>query len=561
MYAQNLLEKRMTIAAQMTDKISTYFDVIKDMIVKIDPKAHNKFMNALILIKDSVHEIQNIKIAANNPTDWLKLGQYLYNLLGNIKEMYPVIHDSLVNEKYLKMAIYNMSATYSLEIETNRITALNLLQQYYETCVDDAEIIDIILDKVNLQTNIPTVLLFINDNEKMVNKFMIEVLRETIKHVNGDSKQRLLDLIEQQKNILFNSQRLVLKYRGPQSPLVRYGLCPKTLSMPIWELFELIGAKWRSKTDIKDNFRQLATELHSHIFVIDKIASSPIEFDIRGLVSIEYITQNDLKTNPTNGLNKKILERYNTIKELPTGNTLMKFAVTRFLIPNAKQAYIIETLNGNLYRLMSNTKELYADIDSVRGLINGLSTRPIVYGHLHEMDIINKCFDEKSHIILNAYNEQVHAAPASYIVKEKVISDFMEEYEKVINQHIPISPSEFRDMVTGNTNSINEILLYRLSHSIKTPEKGRAEYIITYMAKFDGIIRQFIKVLENKYNMYSISELLFKERTGNDLKQYLLAICKDIIVKVVNELDRAKQWTDYDISIKEFFLESKHEIV
>ena len=177
---------------------------------------------------------------------------------------------------------------------------------------------------------------------------------------------------------------------------------------------------------------------------------------------------------------------------------------------------------------------------------------------MHENDIINKCFDPKSHAILAAYEEEKQTALSSDIIKGQIIYEFTQTFEDKLSKKVPSTSGEFYHMVLGDNEEINDILLDRLIDTMGIHTKGSNEYTLTYLTKFDTIIRQFIKELENSAKKHHVGHLIFKERSGADLKKYLMDIYKDIITNAVNELDRSKQWTEYDVSIKEFFIERKY---
>lgn len=559
---KGLLKSRIDIVSQILTITSKYFDMIKESLIGMNPRQYEHYTKSVAQATESTKAISEIDIGTSGIDGLLSLGVSLYDLLGNISDAMGVVRDVVENEKYLQMTLTNMSATFLAGVQHDRRQILLLLDKYHEHGHDnDLDIIGAILEKIGVKDNIAPIILFLTERHGSVNKFIIELLRESLNYVNGVNKQRLQTLVEKEKDILLGATRIHTNYPGPQSPLVRYGLCPRTASMPIWELLELIGAKWINRTDIIENLTRVSKEIKAGLIIIDKSARSPIEFDIRGLVSIEYITQNDLKTTPQSGLSKKVLERYNTVKELVRGKTLMKSAVTTIIPSGSTRVYIIETLNGNLYRIMSNTLDLHVNIDSIQGLIDGLSTRPMEYNRLHEAEIIDRCFDPKSHVILTAYSEDRRAAPSSTVIKEHIIYDFTQSFEDKLGNEIPQDPSAFREVIIGDTDEINEILLDRLIHTMGLHGKGSTEYTLTYLTKFDTIIRQFVKELDNQIKKHAIDPIIFKERSGDDLKRYLMDVHKDIITGVVNELDRSKQWTEYDTSIKEFFLERKYAIV
>jgi hypothetical protein len=432
-------------------------------------------------------------------------------------------------------------------------------EKYLEiSVVDDEKIFEIVCNEIKIADNSDNVIAFIIKNENVINKFTIKLIGAIIKIVNGERKRRLELIIEKQKDILLGSSRKDLsKWPGVQGKISRYGLIPITISMNISELFGTLKLEYEKELSNDENFTRAAKEIG--IIILNIATPNPIEFSLRGLIDIDFINAHDLKTNPASGLTKKILERFNTAKLLPKGSNSAPMVKYPAKIKSNKW-YIFETLNGILYRQLGRNGRAIITSEDISGLLVGLSTRAQVYNLIQSNDIVAKCFDPKNQLVLSSYKDDKKVVHSSEPIKASIINQLSTWFDKQITEHVPKSAQQVKSMAI-NSAIITEVLLDTLTHSTGIYGKGSSEYLVTYIAKFDSIIHKFIRELERRWGDEKISNMLFKERTGNDLHKYLMNMYTHIVKLSADEMDKSNVWTEYDISLKEYFLEQKQVVV
>jgi hypothetical protein len=428
----------------------------------------------------------------------------------------------------------------------------------------------------------PQIYLFIDKNRANVNKFMIELIKEMIQHSSEGTKTALLDLVEVQKDILLGAGRLKMNYKPPQCMITRCGLVPKGESTDLADLITSLGAKYDADLDISDNIETAISTLKCGFVFINKISRSPMEFNISGLISPEYIAKNGLQFGPQSGLTKKVLQRLATIRELPRGerDTFADLAKTfgeispgvvsisievklsdRKVEVSPDTVYVIETLGGNVFRLISDTTNNVASPRAIYGIIGGVKTRPVKYNGLHEGEILARCYDPLSTMLLNQYEQETKSIQVDDPIKGRLLNDFVEYFESRISESTPESEAEYKNIIAQDDDIITSMLLSRLIAGINIQSKSMSEYMITYMVKFDEIIREYLREFASGLAKISIPDILFREKSKAEIKKYLVDLYKDIANNAITTLDKRKRWVEYDISLKEFFMEHKYIVM
>lgn len=546
-----LLKERMHNVLTIATCVEKYMEVVKDIVSGINPAAYVKCIESIAELKTHAEIIPNL---VNNDAPSMSA---VYQKIIDLDASIDILMQMLNNETYSKLAFHNMSPTYVMGLRQNKNIALDAFDKYIEMAVIDDEVIfDAVFNSIKLSTNPDSAVAFIVKNENVVNKFMIKLIGAVIKIVTGDRRRRLELIIENQKNIVLGASRKdISKWGGVQGLIVRYNLRPMTASMPLPDLFAQLGLKYNAKLTPDENF---AANAISHGIIVTNISTkSPIEFSLQGLIDMSYISANDMKTNPLSGLTKKIIDRFNTARELPRGGSAKP--ITKYPAKNKSSWYVFQTINGDLYRIMGKDS-LTVTSDQIHGMLSGLSTRAHMYNELHSSDILSRCFDPKGQLILSLYQDEKQIVSSSGPIKTSIVDQLTIWFEQELKKTIPKSLSELKSMAI-NVDVITTVLLDLLTHSTGIHGKGSSEYLITYIAKFDSAIWRFIKELERKWNNENMSDRMFKERTGDDLVKYLLTIYTVVVKAAADELDAVRTWTDYDISIKEYFLEHKQAIV
>jgi hypothetical protein len=537
-----------------------YLGIIKEIVMSINPAEYKSCESNIELLKTTAEELPKMISSTDRPLDTML---NVYNKFIDVDNAIATLIKLFENTTYSKLALYNMSATYVMNVHQEKNLALNAHDKYLDMSVDDDEIIfDSVFKHINLHTKPDPLISFIIDHEEIINKFTIKLIGAVIKVVTGDKRRRLELIIETQKDKVLEASRVdITKWSGVQGTIVRYGLKPLTLSYAQDKLFEKLNLKYNPKLSVLENFTAIAT--NSGVILINKSTPSPIEFDLRGIMDINYVMENDLKTTPQSGLTKKIVERFNTARQLPRGTKsepIVKIHASEKSSATASTWYVFETINGELWRLIGRDGSNTTKSDSIRGLIDGLSTRASQYNNILAEDIIAKCFDPKAKMILDSYEDVKRVLPSSETIKSTIIDGLVEWLGPQLKKNMPKDIADFK-YISVDRRVVADTILSALTHTTGIHGKGSSEYMLTYICKLDFIIGKFVKELERQWSLETISDRVFKERSGDDLYKYLMDVFRGIAKSTADQLDKLRLWTEYDISIKEYFLEQKQAVV
>ena len=281
---------------------------------------------------------------------------------------------------------------------------------------------------------------------------------------------------------------------------------------------------------------------------------------------MDFITKNNLKTQPLSGLTKKIITRFNTANRLPpakstvdgpeaeAGNQLSE--PIRRVAGTQETWIVIESINGDMWRQLGLRGEGVIPGTMILGLTEGLTLRPHRYHSIQSEQILKKCFDKKAPLLLDIYAEQNKTLGTSEPITATIISKLTSIMEKKL-ETMEINLLNFTTVATDRV-PVNKVLLSVLTHTTGTYGSRSSEYLVTYIAKLERIQYKFGTEIGSAAREADIPERMFKERTGDDLKSRLLAIYQSILQTAVDKLDSTRVWMEYDMTLKEFFLEEKH---
>ncbi len=544
-----MLTARMQHIETFTRKVADYMHLAKDIITGINPGEYK----ILVADLDTLHTMP-VEVLA---IDWkvdniIHLAVDCYQRLTTLDACARRAMQVMENETYAKLIIYNMSSTYVTNVYQMRNDAAAAHEKYLSVSVsDDEEIFKVILAAIPA---VDDMYMYVVNNEHIINKFTMKMISQIIVKGSNEKRRRAELIIENQKDIVLSASRAdTRKFAGVQGAIGRYNLLPVTKSMPVAQLFASIGAPYDPKVPLEDNFTALAKQIG--VLTLNKATPSAVEFNLSGLINADFVAENNLKTNPLAGLNKKIIERFSTATLLPRGGP--PDIVRQY--GKGDKWYVFESINGELWRLMGVSGEKIVPADMIAGLLRGVTTRPHKYNSLQVGTILSKCFDSRAGAILSSYSELQVSTQSSESIRAQILDKLTKNFEAKLTRSFKTA-AEVKSAAVDHA-AISETLLDVLTHSTGGHGKGAAEYLITYIAKFDGIIYDFIKKLERQWGAVTLSNRIFTEYPVQELGAMLVDVFRATTSAAINELDQTRVWTDYDISLKEFFLEKAHIIV
>ena len=303
--AFNILEERMTEVKIIADNSAKYVDSIKNIINSMNPKEYSDAIDSITFLNEVVDSILKIKLIGKR-SEILQKAFELYQLFNQLESNIVFLLSIFENNVYAKMALYNMSATYAMNILHDKNTVITAYEKYQSLSIpNDEEIINLVFKMVPITDKPEQFIPWIIEKKQTVNLFTIKLISSVIDLVSGDFRRQLELVIEDQKDSLLGAQRKVLSFVGTQEILVRYNLTPITNSMPINKLFEELEISYDDEISLEENFNHIV-EKNIGVIVINRSSPTAVEFDLRGLIDLNYVIKHDLKTNQQSGLTKKI---------------------------------------------------------------------------------------------------------------------------------------------------------------------------------------------------------------------------------------------------------------
>lgn len=579
------------------DTAKLYGGYVSDIVLSLNAPAMHAF-NAALEETEAVMAAANVllkDVAAANSQHLLSIGYKLYDHYQHIRRATEEFSNMARNAEYSRMAMYNFSGSTLGIITDARNKLIDLCESYVKLDVDtNTAGLKWFMTGINVSANLPIVLMFLFESHH-TNGFIVELVRRAVKIATGVNRDKLMQIIEHEKNALFGATRVKFPYSGIQKLMVRCGLVPVTASMNMVTLLDVI-ADWspklitggatkaatksrRQKTkeppvvihheaptsvtikvapenkcqdDAAQCLQKLAEDNKICVVLIDKTSPGPVEFNINGLISDEYVDKYGLRTGPAICIDERVLKRFNTVSEL-SAPTLAAPKDVMIWRPESPNAIVFETLNGSLFRVMgTNLTEIIIPRSAIKPLIEGVNTRLLKYHRLHEAEILANCFDVKAAEIASAYEAndvQFPAESAQNMIADRLGVLFRER----IMASPPRSTREFRELVDKEHIApiLTSVFLSYIA-DVRDPE-----YVVSYVVKFEDLIRLFVKEYEIGVRSAKVNDLTFRERSPRDLAQFLGDLFADIVKAALKELDRAKKFVDLEQSYKEFYMQRK----
>lgn len=590
----------------------SYGKYINDIVMSLNKDEMVSYDAAITALVKLREDTATLAQGLTMPIEQLLLKSHeLYQTYSDISANIAALHRVAMNPNYSRMAMYNFSGTTLNTIVINRNQLIETIERYSEINIDtDTKILKELIIRARVQEHLKQVLLFLMGSEHSTNRYIIELVRMAVKYTAGADRVKLLNIVEQEKDKTLKSSRQRLDYPGVQGLIVRCGLVPVTESVSFVDLLKLIDGvqihdtlsvdkrgdyaemldkiggsrkertvrsaikttktqskyvKSRPQTTINtaatsmfttanctaECFEHLAKSNDLCVVLIDKCSNNPIEFNINGLISTEYVEKYDLRTRPGACVDDKVLKRYNTVSEMTAARTepakLQSWG-------QGAAALVIETINGDKYRILCNSMNHYfTPMSVIAPYMAGLNNRLIKYHLLHENDILAKCFDTKARDILANYQKSTVQFPIE-TARRDLSEKLMESFTERVTTVLPKNLQEFKELV--DKDQINSIMMGVFLKFL--PVSQNPEYAITYIVRFEDIIRLFNKEIDVHMRNIKITDLTFRERSPNDLRKFLIDTFGDVVRRSIDEMRKTKKFDDIETSLKEFYMEQKN---
>ncbi len=581
---RDLLSVRLRAINLMVVKAAEYIEVIKLAIIGGDPGRYKALEHSLSMLREHPMIIMAaLEQPAPSLHAWLDIYQHIAVIDGHACS----IVSALRNESYAAHANYNMSTTYTTGTYRLRNAALSAYEEYLDASItdDDTILADIFANSIvgpvsngvepvsiirsnkaedTSDSRVSDMFAFVVEHKNVVNKFMIRLIAHVIPLVTGERRRVIELIVESQKDHILGSSRFDLhEYVGVQGLLVRYNMRPCGRSAPMHEVFKSLGVEYDNESHgsggVAFDMERLCKALNVGILMINKATSSPVEFDMSGLIDVDYIVSNDMKTNPVSGLTKKVIDRFSTAVLLPKGapaDIVKRYSI----VPEPSHWVVLESIDGATWRVMGLNGVKRIPANMMTGLLRGVTTRPQQYNNIQSEKILAHSHNPRASMILNDYEDMKTSPSSSEPMRITVLDRLCNDFEAKLKGGTLLTPAAVKAAAVDK-NVCGEVIMDVLTAAAGVAGKTSAEYLITYISRFDGIIYDFTKKLERQWDRVVLTDRIFKENTLSELKRVLMDLFRTTTQAAIDELEQAGTWTGYDVSLKEFYIDREDVLV
>lgn len=502
---REFVEVKSSRYAAFADAAQKYLSVVESLIIGDNPELYRKITAKIATMREKI-VVGPPSIAA-----YIETFGAIERYDGDAAEVAAVVS----NDVYMRRFLYNSSSSGAIAtLQDAALAAYNAIKH--------GAIEDIVHEAIATGEDVVEALGVV----KHGNSFVVKLIETAAKGTTGAKKRALTAMIDSIIDVTLGASRVKLEFGGIQGLTSRYG-CEIG---PVVSESEFTGGQSLAEFVAPDG-----------LVVYNCSAGTALQFDARGLIDAAYIEANGLKTPPLAGLNKKILQRFATVTPIPGGRS----DDDTVIVPGTSESWRV------FQRLTKTHIRELLDAPAEK-MLAGISGRPRRYSEIQEKTIMARCFDPNAPTTAAEYENtkavKFDSGVVRVAIRDKMVSLFSRSLAGVKNER------DLQDAAI-KVPEITNILIDTLVTSTGMRARKSPEHIITYLSKFDGITRAFIKELEKRWGKSGITGKVFKEYSGDGLGEYLAGVYAAVVDSALAELDKTGSWSEYDLSVKEYFLD------
>lgn len=384
--------------------------------------------------------------------------------------------------------------------------------------------------------------------DKHISQITLIIIRQIISKVDEKTYRALHALIEREKDRIFGAKRITIDetYSSIQRVLTRAKLVPMSGFMEFADLVH--------KLDISSaSIEQLTVSKSACIIIWYKCDYTSIEYDLRGLIDREYIIENDLLLDQSVGINTKVLRKYATMRNAQ--DVTYGRGIEVLGNKDLDNAYVLETFNGQTYRILSqNPPKLEVPVKELLSI----NERAMLYNEELERVILEKCFVGDVSRIMKNYKDEKQKLPQTSLLFNQVKDRYIDAMRPVLVQFKPKNSKAVRDILfdAPQLDIVIDSLFAALFGRFEFDSVNNFNYenFISNTHKFHGLAEIYIIKFRKMWSSIKIPNDTFKNYSGTELVNKILEYVDDVIVKLHKELERQRTFAEFEINLKQYYL-------
>ncbi len=536
----SVIRERTKRVNDIVSGISKYLNTAQEIITGLNASDYNTATECVEKILTLLAQMVKTSKDIDTGNTILVSCTHLYDDIPTMHDFMSKVVGIVRNHIYYQMVSYTLSASAYQNMQRNRAETFDLYHKYTRDSVEyDDTTIKLMTTRIDISNNINDVYKYVTSGAS-VNKFTVFLISDLIKIETGNRREKLVELVELQKDISLGAGRI-----NYHKTLVRYNLRPVTKSMPLGSVLSYISNTATNVDDLVKN--------NNGVIIITNTNNSPMEFDMRCIADKQYITDNKLEVGPLVGLNQAVINKYQTAHMLSASKNVQAIEING----SGTHYWILETISDGLYRLLSGVNGTPTPASDITGLLSGLSTRCLKYNEIMSQHICDSCLDAETDTMTNDFDNSVFP---SGDVSLKISSRFTQDFEKYIEEKSNITVDEFVAYLFDRAIT-SRTILYALPHQTGINVRYPSEYMLAYVSVVDTVISRFYGEMRRQLAAIVFDNRAIKENNMVANTSMFKQIFATVISKSITAMEKIKLWFGYDVNLKEYYMEKRQLII
>ena len=355
---------------------------------------------------------------------------------------------------------------------------------------------------------------------------LIQYIANLMFRLDKSTAYKIFEIIEEDKNMALDGN-VQLSFSKKQlyknnPPLNKFNLLPATDCLELKKLLTLISAENNIK--ITNTNLEKISKIHKiGIIVFYSVVYTPIEYNIRNLIL--HKNAKDLIQPDEYGINKKTIERFNTIKSYEPAK--WEFGI-EIIGENYDKFYIIETLDNINYRCLSpwiETNIYGISKYKIKNIFDHYNNRKVDRASNYNALAIDKA--SKNMFLSRAVDietliEGIPITDTNYVRNEitKALNNYIaniikKKYKNDVKNNIEVN-NIIHDKSLSKLFYEKVLVLYKDGSSLDDIKQFKAgdfkfhEIFTSFMVNLHNITRRFSKEMHDGYARNSLKNDIFK---------------------------------------------------
>lgn len=550
----NIIDVKFKLLRELLLALTEYFGIASDIMIRVDPSTHDRFAKQIVELGALIESTEKMFKTAKTLADHLKAASGLELIVNGLYAIAGVLGTPFYEEK----VTMTKSVGFQTQIREKLARIVNIIDAYKSRVAkdDETEIRETVKslglsDKAARESAIDAILLTTTPS-----RLIVEVIKATIR-ADPKTVTKLAPVIERLKSSALGGHADVAgtltNTNIEQWLTCELSIIPASQYMSIKELCADINVKY-TFDDTADAHSNLLACIDSTISLlfIPRSADREVDYCVLGLIDDYYIAKHSLHTNQSAGLNKRIVKRFSSLRDVLSTATTAG-STPRFTMRGPACAVVMEL--GSEYRVMgalgTNGVGSILVTDYVTRLLKPLSARPTNY-HNIQSDYILSIGEALEHRTLIRWYEEsrMSANPQTDAFKSELVKKLSDAISIDPARHN--NPHEFAELCR---KSYQQGLVAETMKFLGERNLGGREKRSTFTVRMSGLIAAYATALEPVLAA-KLTPNQFTER--GDIERHLRGLYADVTRATVDALDvPPSKFQQLGITLKEHFLKTR----